>query len=124
MCQHLASSVERSKPVTPSAQGCEDCLAVGDEWVHLRLCLTCGHVGCCNDSRNKHASVHSREAGHAVVKSFEPDEEWAWCYADEELVERVPTFDGESPPRHLGPPDRTRPSGPRRVRRPARGRRR
>ena len=104
MCPHLATYKNRSAPVTPSAQGCEDCLSIGDEWVHLRICLTCGHVGCCNDSRNKHAERHSREAGHPVVKSFEPDEEWAWCYPDEDLIDRVPTFAGESPPRHVEPP--------------------
>ena len=104
MCPHLARSSKRSKPVTPSAKGCEDCLAMGAEWVHLRLCLACGHVGCCNDSPNKHAALHAREAGHPVAKSFEPGQDWAWCYADEELVEAVPAFAGESPPEHIGPP--------------------
>ncbi|WP_229803646.1 UBP-type zinc finger domain-containing protein [Planobispora rosea] len=69
--------------MTPSANGCEDCLAIGDLWVHLRLCLTCGHVGCCDSSKNRHATKHYRSAGHPVVSSLEPGEEWAWCYVDQ-----------------------------------------
>jgi uncharacterized UBP type Zn finger protein len=68
--------------VTPSANGCEDCLKTGDEWVHLRLCLTCGHVGCCDSSQNKHATRHFHATGHPIVKSFEPGENWMWCYID------------------------------------------
>ncbi|WP_433619233.1 UBP-type zinc finger domain-containing protein [Dactylosporangium sp. CA-139114] len=75
-----------SPPVEPSADGCEDCLAVGGRWVHLRLCLTCGHVGCCDSSPSKHATAHFRSSGHPLVQSFEPGEEWAWCYADEAVV--------------------------------------
>lgn len=72
--------------VEPSADGCEDCLAAGGRWVHLRLCLSCGHVGCCDSSPGRHATAHFRSEGHALVQSFEPGEEWVWCYADEALV--------------------------------------
>jgi uncharacterized UBP type Zn finger protein len=69
--------------VTPSAEGCQECLALGMEWVHLRLCLSCGHVGCCDQSEGKHATAHFHESGHPVVQSFEPDEDWRWCCVDE-----------------------------------------
>lgn len=62
---------------------CEDCVKTGDSWVHLRTCLTCGHVGCCDSSKNKHATKHYRSTKHPVVKSAQPGEEWGWCYADE-----------------------------------------
>ena len=81
-CTHL----DMIKEVTPSAEGCEECLQTGDWWVHLRLCLTCGHVGCCESSPNKHASKHYREIGHPIVESFEPGEDWQWCYADEVYI--------------------------------------
>jgi uncharacterized UBP type Zn finger protein len=68
--------------VKPSAKGCEDCLKTGDRWVHLRLCLSCGHVGCCDDSKNKHASAHYRAVHHPIIRSFEPGEDWMWCYVD------------------------------------------
>ena len=82
-CSHL----EQVHDVTPSAEGCQECLALGDTWVHLRLCLTCGHVGCCDDSKNKHASKHGSALHHPIVRSFEPNETWAWCYIDETLVD-------------------------------------
>ncbi len=69
--------------VAPSAEGCEDCLRTGDRWVHLRLCEQCGHVGCCDSSPNRHATAHFRASGHPVVRSFEPGEEWFYCYADD-----------------------------------------
>ena len=69
--------------VAPHTRGCEECLKTGDAWVHLRLCLTCGHVGCCDSSKNKHASAHYRHVKHPIVQSFEPGEDWRWCYADE-----------------------------------------
>ncbi|MBI4201971.1 MAG: UBP-type zinc finger domain-containing protein [Chloroflexi bacterium] len=78
--------------VTPNAQGCAQCLAIGDRWVHLRMCLTCGNVGCCDDSKNKHASGHFRTVGHPLVQSFEPDEEWIWCYVDDAVVGEAPTL--------------------------------
>jgi len=79
VCTHL-STIHKVKP---SANGCEDCLKIGDEWVHLRLCMTCGHVGCCDESKNKHATKHFRTTQHPIVRSFEPGERWFWCYVDE-----------------------------------------
>jgi uncharacterized UBP type Zn finger protein len=78
-CTHL----DEIKEVTPSATGCEDCLRIGAEWVHLRLCMTCGHVGCCDSSPNKHATKHFHATQHPIIKSFQPGEEWAWCFVDE-----------------------------------------
>jgi uncharacterized UBP type Zn finger protein len=78
--------VQMIRPVTPSAAGCEDCLRIGSEWVELRLCLTCGHVGCCDSSPNRHARKHFHESAHAIVQSFEPGEDWRWCYVDESEV--------------------------------------
>src|SRR5690242_14883568 len=63
--------------------GCEDCLAAGTKWVHLRICVTCGHVGCCDDSPERHATAHHRASGHAIIRSLEPGESWSWCYVDE-----------------------------------------
>jgi uncharacterized UBP type Zn finger protein len=62
---------------------CEDCIKIGDTWVHLRLCLECGHVGCCYSSKNKHATKHFHSAKHPIMKSIEPGENWGWCYIDE-----------------------------------------
>jgi monovalent cation:H+ antiporter-2, CPA2 family len=78
-CAHLVEA----RPMLPSARGCEECLRAGDAWVHLRLCMTCGHVGCCDSSKNRHASRHHTATVHPIIKSFEPGEEWAWCYTDE-----------------------------------------
>jgi monovalent cation:H+ antiporter-2, CPA2 family len=78
-CPHLGAT----RPVTPGTRGCEDCLRIGDTWVHLRLCMTCGHVGCCDSSKNKHATGHHRATTHPIVKSLEPGEDWGWCYVDE-----------------------------------------
>ena len=64
-------------------RGCEECLKTGDSWVHLRLCLICGHVGCCDSSKNKHATKHFRAIKHPIVKSLEPGENWGWCFIDE-----------------------------------------
>ena len=82
-CTHLDQILD-VEPRTPS--GCEECLEVGDRWVHLRLCRQCGHVGCCDSSKNKHATKHHRATGHPVVQSFEPGEDWLWCYVDETYV--------------------------------------
>jgi len=76
----------RIRAVTPSAQGCEECLAIGSGCVHLRLCLTCGHVGCCDSSPNRHATKHFHATGHPLVRSFEPGEDWKWCYVDELMI--------------------------------------
>ena len=71
------------RDVTPSALGCEECLKTGSPWVHLRLCRTCGHVGCCDDSPNRHATAHFHTAAHPIVQSYEPGEDWWYCYLDE-----------------------------------------
>jgi Zn-finger in ubiquitin-hydrolases and other protein len=71
-------------PRTP--RGCEECLRTGSRWVHLRLCLTCGHVGCCDSSPNRHARLHAGILAHPIVQSFEPGEDWRWCYVDESFV--------------------------------------
>jgi hypothetical protein len=82
MARHQCTHLDQVRPVTPSAQGCEECLASGGRWVHLRMCLTCGHIGCCDSSPNKHATRHFHSTGHAVMKSAEPGESWGWCYID------------------------------------------
>lgn len=82
VCAHLGGI----HPVHPSARGCEDCLRIGDQWVHLRICLTCGHVGCCDSSKNKHATKHYHSTSHPIIRSFEPGENWGWCYADEVML--------------------------------------
>ena len=70
----------------PNAKGCEECLELGDTWVHLRLCVHCGHVGCCDDSKNRHATRHHAQTGHPVIRSLEPGERWLWCYEDRRQV--------------------------------------
>lgn len=77
-CSHL----DRIHEVTPSAEGCEDCLRIGGSWVHLRLCLTCGHVGCCDSSPNRHATHHFQTVGDPIIRSFQPGEDWAYYYVD------------------------------------------
>lgn len=85
-CEHVAAAQE----VTPSANGCEDCLRIDGTWVHLRICMTCGHVGCCDSSPGKHATAHwHTHPEHPLVRSFEPGEDWWWCYADQ-LAFNVP----------------------------------
>jgi uncharacterized UBP type Zn finger protein len=85
-CGHL----DQVRSVTPSADGCEDCLRIGAEWVHLRLCLSCGHVGCCDNSPNRHATAHHHETDHALIRSAEPGEEWGYCYPDDLYMETAP----------------------------------
>ena len=75
------------RPVAPrTPQGCEDCLRMGTQWLHLRLCLTCGHVGCCDSSPMRHARAHAATVGHPIVRSFEPGEDWRWCFVHEAMV--------------------------------------
>jgi hypothetical protein len=81
ICTHLDAIEVRELP--PAIPGCEDCLAIGATWVHLRMCQSCGRIGCCDSSPNHHASAHFRAAGHPIVKSAEPGEDWSWCYVDE-----------------------------------------
>jgi uncharacterized UBP type Zn finger protein len=70
-------------PPAPRAHGCEECLATGGRWLHLRLCLSCGHVGCCDNSPGRHATKHFHTSHHPVMQSFEPGETWGWCYLEE-----------------------------------------
>jgi uncharacterized UBP type Zn finger protein len=94
MTTPICSHIDAAREVTPSANGCEDCLAVGGRWVHLRVCLSCGHVGCCDSSPNKHATAHFRQSTHPLVQSYEPGEDWWWCYPDEVAftVAGAPTY--------------------------------
>jgi hypothetical protein len=81
VCSHLDQIAVTSVPA--SIAGCEDCLATGGRWVHLRMCMSCGRIGCCDSSPNRHARRHAGESGHAIVRSAEPGEEWSWCFVDE-----------------------------------------
>jgi len=83
-CVHF-EQVDGVEPHT--TRGCEDCLRTGSTWVHLRLCMACGHVGCCDSSPNRHATKHNNATGHPVVASFEPGEAWMYCYPDNLMVE-------------------------------------
>lgn len=79
-CKHL----DTIKEVEPSSYGCEDCLRTGDRWLHLRMCMACGHIGCCDSSPNRHATAHFHKLpDHPIIRSYEPGEDWWWCYADE-----------------------------------------
>jgi uncharacterized UBP type Zn finger protein len=81
-CAHLKNA--GPDPAPQATEGCQECLASGDtDWVHLRLCISCGHVGCCDSSPHKHATAHYRSTGDPVMRSFEPGESWRWCYVDE-----------------------------------------
>ena len=82
-CEHLDSIAD----VAPSDDGCTDCLAIGGRWVHLRRCAACGRVGCCDNSPNRHATKHFHASGHPLIQSFEPGEDWFWCYVDEVAFE-------------------------------------
>ena len=82
-CPH----VSQIRPVVPrTPQCCEECLRIGSGWVHLRLCLACGHVGCCDSSPNRHATEHHKDSGHPIMRTFEPGENWRWCFVDHVLV--------------------------------------
>jgi len=85
-CKHLAEI----RDVTPSAEGCEDCLKIGGTWVHLRLCMSCGHVGCCDNSPNRHATKHYNSIKHPIIRSFESGEDWGYCYPDDLFYEQLP----------------------------------
>jgi uncharacterized UBP type Zn finger protein len=81
-CPHL----DHIHNVVPGSNGCEECLRIGDTWVHLRECLECGHVGCCDSSKNRHATEHFKSTHHPIIRSFQPGENWRWCYVDEMAV--------------------------------------
>jgi uncharacterized UBP type Zn finger protein len=85
-CSHL-DSVQN---VEPRTQGCEECLKTGGWWVHLRLCLTCGHVGCCDQSPGRHATAHAHATKHPLIRSLEPGEDWGFCYPDDLFIEPAP----------------------------------
>jgi len=93
VCTHL-DEVEVSE-LPAEVAGCEDCLRMGGKWLHLRICLTCGHVGCCDSSPNRHATAHSNEASHPLIRSLEPGEDWSWCYVDEVAL-RIDGVTGET----------------------------
>ena len=85
-CQHL----ESIQVTTTDKRYCEDCVKIGSSWVHLRLCLSCGHVACCDSSPNRHATKHFHTSAHPLVRSIEPGESWIWCYADEVMPGELP----------------------------------
>ena len=82
-CQHASEA----KDIAPNTDGCEECLKTGDSWVHLRECRVCGHVGCCDSSKNKHATKHFHATKHPEMSSAEPGEDWGWCYVDEVKID-------------------------------------
>jgi len=89
-CTHLATT----RDVTPSSDGCEDCLRDGGRWIHLRICMHCGHIGCCDDSPNMHATAHWHQfPDHPLIRSYEPGEDWWWCFVDAMAFD----VEGESP---------------------------
>jgi hypothetical protein len=91
VCTHLDQITVTELPA--EVAGCEDCLASGGKWLHLRICLSCGHVGCCDDSPNRHASAHAGQSGHPIIRSIEPGEDWSWCFVDE-VAMRIPEIHG------------------------------
>ena len=81
-CTHLDTVGD----VNPSSEGCEDCLRIGGRWVHLRMCMRCGHIGCCDSSKNKHATKHFHQTRHPIIQSFQPGEDWRWCFVHEMIL--------------------------------------
>ncbi len=81
VCTHLDQIHVTALPA--SIAGCEECLKIGGRWVHLRMCMSCGKIGCCDSSPNRHARKHAAESGHAIARSAEPGEDWSWCFVDE-----------------------------------------
>jgi uncharacterized UBP type Zn finger protein len=80
VCTHLDTIKKADLP--DEIAGCADCLAIGASWVHLRMCMSCGKIGCCDSSPNRHATRHAGESGHPLIRSAEPGEDWVWCYVD------------------------------------------
>ena len=101
VCTHLDHV--RIAELPDAVDGCEECLKTGDPWFHLRICLECGKVGCCDSSPNRHASIHAREADHPLIRSLEPGENWSWCFADDVALV-IPQVVGETriPPSPMG----------------------
>ena len=100
-CTHLDTIEVTELP--ESVDGCADCLAAGTRWLHLRICLECGHVGCCDSSPMRHATAHAQGSQHPLVRSLEPGEDWSWCYEDQAMM-RIEGIEGETriPPSPLG----------------------
>jgi hypothetical protein len=101
-CAHLNTI----RDVTPSALGCEECLKTGDVWVHLRICRTCGHVGCCDQSPNRHATKHFHATHHPIIEGYDPPEGWGWCYVDKvmfDLSDRKTPHNGPIPRYYWAP---------------------
>jgi uncharacterized UBP type Zn finger protein len=100
-CSHLDHVEVTELPAYVA--GCEDCLQTGSKWLHLRICLECGRVGCCDDSPGRHASAHAESSGHPLIRSLEPGEEWSWCFVDQVAI-RIPEVRGSTsiPPSPLG----------------------
>ena len=101
-CTHL-DTIELTE-LPASVDGCEECLASGGKWCHLRICLSCGHVGCCDSSPGRHATAHGASSGHPVIRSLQPGEDWSWCFVDE-VAMVIPQIEGETriPPSPLCP---------------------
>jgi hypothetical protein len=93
-CRHLAGI----RDVLPSVLGCEECLKIGEPWLHLRVCRTCGHVGCCDQSPGRHATKHFHATRHPIIEAYDPPEGWGWCYVDEVMFDL-----SDRPTPHLGP---------------------
>ena len=85
-CEHF----DQIQPVSARTRGCEECMKAGERWIGLRLCLTCGHVGCCDDSKNTHATKHFQATGHPLMRSLERGDRWGWCYVDKKLFDPMP----------------------------------
>jgi uncharacterized UBP type Zn finger protein len=100
-CTHLDHVLVTELP--PSVDGCEECLRTGGAWLHLRICLECGFVGCCDSSPGRHASAHARADGHPIIRSLQPGEDWSWCFVDE-VAMRIDGVHGQTaiPPSPLG----------------------
>ena len=94
MVSETCTHTDQVADVTPSSEGCEDCLRIGGRWVHLRVCMSCGHVGCCDSSPNHHATSHFHATQHPIVQSYEPGEDWWFCYVDDVgfVVDGAPSF--------------------------------
>ncbi|MGY3264885.1 UBP-type zinc finger domain-containing protein [Lysobacter sp. HA35] len=89
-CSHL----DQIRTVGSPGSVCPECVALGDDWVHLRQCVVCGHVGCCDQSKNRHATAHFKSTAHPLIRSAQPGEGWGWCYVDTVFLEPMPDADG------------------------------
>jgi uncharacterized UBP type Zn finger protein len=96
-CSHL-DSIEITE-LPEEVAGCEECLETGGQWCHLRICLACGHIGCCDSSPGRHASGHARETGHPLMRSVQPGEDWGWCFVDQAMLATLPVSGEPSIPR-------------------------